>query len=97
MLNGNNITAVAEAKWTNKQMSADVLTDLIDYKLPALAQAGFKAAGADIVLASRSGFTEGLLELGATTPNAHLIEAHDLLSDLVSGLTPTDPQAVSVP
>lgn len=28
--------AAAEAKWTNDAMSADVLTDIPDYKVPAL-------------------------------------------------------------
>ena len=92
VLSGKNITAVAEAKWTSKPMSADVLTDLLNYKLPALAQAGFKTAGVDLVLASRSGFTDGLLDLAASIPNAHLVEARDLLAELVSGVTPTQPE-----
>ena len=86
VLSGKNVTAVAEAKWTNKPMSADVLTDLLDYKLPALAQAGLRIAGVEVVLASRSGFTDGLLGLAASTPNVHLVEAHELLAELVSGV-----------
>ena len=87
VLNGKSITAVGEAKWTNKPMSADVLTDLINYKIPALAQAGYQTATIDLVLASRSGFTNGMLELASKTPNAHLVEARDLLTDLVSDVT----------
>lgn len=85
VLNGKVVTAVAEAKWTNKVMGADILTDLLDYKLPALNQAGFKTSGADLVLASRSGFSDGLQALAASTPNTHLVLARDLLTDLVDG------------
>lgn len=79
---GRQVVAVAEAKWTNKPLDASVLSDLLDYKLPALAQAGFNVAGVEIVLASRSGFTNGLEALAATTPGTHLVTAGDLLSDL---------------
>jgi hypothetical protein len=37
----------------------------------------------------RSGFTYGLLELAAKTPNARLVDARDLLTDLVSDVRPT--------
>lgn len=54
-----------EAKWTNRALGADVLTDLLDYKLPAMAQAGLDIDRTEIVLASRSGFTKGLEALAA--------------------------------
>jgi AAA+ ATPase superfamily predicted ATPase len=85
-LSGKRVTAVAEAKWTNKPLGARVLSDLVDYKLPALTQAGFTVAGAELVLASRNGFSAGLLELAAKIPNTRLVEAADLLADLVSDL-----------
>jgi AAA+ ATPase superfamily predicted ATPase len=83
-LSGTRVTAVAEAKWTNKPLDAGVLVDLVDYKLPALTQAGLTVVGTEIVLASRNGFSKGLVELAAQIPNAHLIEAADLLTDLLS-------------
>jgi uncharacterized protein len=85
-LSGRRVTAVAEAKWTNRPLGAGVLRDLVEYKLPALAQAGFNVLGAEIVLASRNGFSDGLVELAAKVPNTHLVEAADLLGDLLSDL-----------
>jgi hypothetical protein len=84
-LRGQRVAAVAEAKWTNKPLAARVLSDLLDYKLPALAQAGFTVGAAEIVLASRSGFTKGLRDLAAVAPNTTLIDATDLLDEVVSG------------
>lgn len=84
-LHGRTVTAVAEAKWTNKPLDAAVLRDLLDFKLPALAQDGFSTTGAQIVLASRSGFTEGARTLAADTPAVRLLDASVLLSDLRSG------------
>lgn len=85
-LHGRKVVAVAEAKWTNEPLGAAVLSDLVDYKMPALAQAGFTVSAADIVLASRSGFSNGLLDLAAQTPNVHLVQGNDLLDDLVGQL-----------
>jgi AAA+ ATPase superfamily predicted ATPase len=87
-LSGKSVTAVAEAKWTNRPLAANVLSDLLDYKIPALAEAGFKTAGLDIVLASRSGFSSGLTALAEKTPNVILVEATDLLDDLVEAFAP---------
>jgi AAA+ ATPase superfamily predicted ATPase len=87
-LHAKQVRAVAEAKWTNKPLGAGVLSDLVDYKLPALSQAGFQVAGAEIVLASRSGFTNALRQLAEKTPGTHLVTAEELLADLVSDLTP---------
>ncbi|MEO3938530.1 ATP-binding protein [Dermatophilaceae bacterium Soc4.6] len=89
VLRGKTVAAVAEAKWTSKPMGADVLTDLIDYKLPALDQAGFTTVDTEIVLASRSGFTRGLKDLAAATPSVHLVDARDLLAAL---RRPSSPQ-----
>jgi AAA+ ATPase superfamily predicted ATPase len=82
VLDGKRVLAVAEAKWTNSQMPADVLTDLDNYKLPALAQAGFQVSGAEIVLAAKSGFTRSMKELAAGRPKVRLLPATDLLADL---------------
>ncbi len=81
-LRGTKVVCVAEAKWTNKQLDASILLDLLDYKLPALAQAGYQGAGTEIILASRSGFTHGLRDLAARTPNTTLVAASELLIDL---------------
>lgn len=84
VLNGKTVTAVAEAKWTNKQMSADVLTDLLEFKIPTLKQAKLNTADAEIVLVSRGGFSPGLRALAADTPETHLIDARNLLKELVA-------------
>lgn len=86
-LHGPKVTAVAEAKWTNKPLGAAVLSDVLAYKLPALAQAGYDVTGTEIVLASRSGFTDSLRELSEQTPNVVLVEAGELLNDLMAGPT----------
>ena len=83
-LRAKEVTCVAEAKWTNRPMGADVLTDLLDYKLRAMTQAGFDVTSAEIVLAARSGFSPALTELAAGTPNVVLVDATTLLGDLAA-------------
>lgn len=75
----DSVVFVAEAKWTNSAMSADVLTDLRAYKLPALQQAGFDITDVQIVLASRSGFTQSLQDLAADDPSIRLVDAEMVL------------------
>ncbi len=81
-LQGRSVAIAAEAKWTTKPLDAGVLTDLLDYKLPALGQAGFTTSATEIILVSRSGFTTGLRRLADTTPRVVLKEASDILDDL---------------
>lgn len=82
-LNGNQVTVVAEAKWTGRPMPATILTDLRDYKIPALAQAGLKTTPQPhIVLASRSGFSSGLRQLAEPDPTVRLIQAEELLQEI---------------
>ncbi len=83
-LNGAKVVAVAEAKWTTKPMPAKVLADLVEFKLPAMVQAGLKVSAPEIVLASKSGFSEGLVDEAATNANVTLIDARQVLSDLTS-------------
>lgn len=81
-LHGRHVVAAAEAKWTTKPLAADVLASLLDHKLPAMAQAGFDTDGCAIVLASRSGFTDGVQRLTADHPRVRLVNATDLLTEL---------------
>ena len=74
------VVVVAEAKWTNGAMSADVLTDVRDYKVPALGQAGFDVTGYETVLASRSGFTQSLVDLAAADNTVRLVDAATILT-----------------
>ena len=71
----SRVTVVGEAKWQNKQMTADVLTDLDSYKLPALQQAGHKLASPlRIVLFSRSGYSAGLQKLAESDRRVSLVD-----------------------
>lgn len=81
-LNGSTVEAVAEAKWTGRPMPATVLADLLEFKLPAMAQADLAVSNPEIVLASKAGFSTGLISDAATLGNVTLIEARDLLTDL---------------
>ena len=81
-LHAKKVVAVAEAKWTNKPLGARVLADLTQFKLPALTQAGFDVTGCDIVLASKSGFTDGVRELAATVRGVQLLDAEILIRAL---------------
>lgn len=86
-LQGRSVSIAAEAKWTTKPLDAKVLADLLDYKLPALAQAGLNTSATELVLVSKSGFTTGLLELADKTPRVVLKEASEILADLKSRKT----------
>jgi hypothetical protein len=70
----NRVTLVGEVKWTNRQMGVDVLSDLRTFKLPALAQDGYRlASDPQVVLISRSGFTNGLQEEAARDASLRLV------------------------
>ncbi len=81
-LHGKQVIAVAEAKWTTKPLGASTLASLHEHKLPAMAQAGLATTGCDIVLASKSGFSEGVRELAAEMDSVHLIDATELIGKL---------------
>jgi AAA+ ATPase superfamily predicted ATPase len=83
-LQGGNVSIAAEAKWTTKPLAAKVLSDLLDYKLPALTQAGVSTSATELVLVSKSGFTTGLRKLADETPRVILKEASEILHDLKS-------------
>lgn len=62
-MRGKQVVLVGEVRWRSDQMDVGILGDLERYKLPALAQVpGIKIGRPVIVLVSRSGFTDGLLE-----------------------------------
>jgi hypothetical protein len=79
-LAGRHVLVAAEAKWTAKPMDASVLTALLDFKLPAMTQAGFDVSGTDIILTARSGFSDGLVERAAGRGNVRLIGADEILA-----------------
>lgn len=78
---GKNVLVVGEAKWTNKKLSHDVLADLMEFKIPALEQAGWTISkDLQIVLGSRVGFTKPVVEAAADEVSIRLVEAQDLLN-----------------
>jgi AAA+ ATPase superfamily predicted ATPase len=76
-------SVIGECKWTGKPLSVSILAALADHKLPALRQNGVKLAGnVELVLFSRSGFTDGLIERAASDAQLTLVG----LDELVAGL-----------
>lgn len=78
-LNRRRVLVAVEAKWTNGRLSAGVLTDLVDFKLPAMEQQGYDTSDTEIVLASRSGFTDGTRALAEERGHVRLISAQEIL------------------
>lgn len=75
------VTAVVECKWTNKQLTPSIVTDLDTYKIPALRDAGFKVVkDPRIILMSRSGYSDSLVELAAHDSRIDLIDISTELS-----------------
>lgn len=75
---GRTATVVGECKWTARPMRRGVLDDLVERKLPALAQAGVDVGRAQVVLFSRSGFAPELRS-AAGERGARLVELDELV------------------
>jgi uncharacterized protein len=81
-----SVVLVGECKWTTRKLSPKVLDELETYKLPALRQSGLKvAAEPAILLFSRSGFKQTLIDVAATRVDVHLISTADLVDGLLDG------------
>lgn len=75
------VTLVGEAKWSSKPLGERILHDLANYKIPALAQAGFKLASEPTtVLFSRSGYSDGLHARAECNDKLVLVNVDDMLS-----------------
>lgn len=81
-VDGGRVVAVAEAKWTSAPMPLRVLTDLRDFKLPAVRQAGLDVDDAEIVLASQSGLAPNLRAAADADPRVRLVDAGLIVADL---------------
>lgn len=69
------VTLVGEARWRSKPVDISYLKDIDVYKLPALRQSGIPvAAQPEIVIFSRSGFTERLREAANGRDQVTLID-----------------------
>ena len=76
----SRVTVVGECKWTGGRMTPRVLHDLETYKLPALEQDGLRPAsgGPLIVLFSKGGFKDRLLEQAADREDLRLVDLEQL-------------------
>ena len=82
-LESKNLVVAGEAKWTTKPLGYDVLSQLLDYKLPALVQAGFALPDRlPIVLASRGGFSKQVQAAREADSRIRLVAAADLLQQV---------------
>ena len=66
-ISGRTVTLVGECRWRNDPMDVMILKELMDFKLPALAQVPGVTIAPDrrLVLFSRGGFTTGLQDAAA--------------------------------
>jgi AAA+ ATPase superfamily predicted ATPase len=76
------VTVVGEAKWRTRPMDRSVLTDLFDYKIPALRQAGFTISqDLTVFLFARSGYSPALQRAAADDDRVRLVDVTDLLGE----------------
>jgi uncharacterized protein len=80
-LRRGRVSLVGECKWTSKPVSVSLLRDIEKYKLPALAQTGVKIrkGGPPVVLFSRSGFTNGLVNAARDNERIRLVKLEELV------------------
>jgi hypothetical protein len=78
-----SVTLIGECKWTNSPLAYGVLRDVDDFKLPALRQAkAMVAKQPKILLFSRSGFADTLLQAAAERADVELVSADDVVARL---------------
>lgn len=83
-LAAKKVVVLGEAKWTNNTLLYGVLNDLIDFKIPALIDGGLTIERThEIVLTSRSGFSQNVQSAVGVMPHLRLIEAGDLLRSVL--------------
>ena len=76
------VTVVGEARWRNRAMDLGYLSDIEQYKLPALRQSGLKiAATPTIVLLSRGGYDDRLTAAAANRDDLVLVDVGHALSE----------------
>lgn len=78
---GDRVVVVGECRWQRRRMGIRALSELLEHKLPALAQAGVDVHGAAIVLFSRSGFRKELVEAASEREDVTLVELGTLVGE----------------
>lgn len=82
----NRVTLVGEARWRTQPMDVDYLTEIEEYKIPALRQSAVKVAqSVSVVLISRAGFTNRLERLAASRGDVTLIDGPTVLLQQSTG------------
>jgi AAA+ ATPase superfamily predicted ATPase len=75
------VTVIGEARWRRKPIDIDYVADIDTYKLPALRQSGIAvAARPEIVLFSRSGYTDRLRDSAETRSDLTLVDVAEALA-----------------
>ena len=74
------VTVVGEVRWRSRPMDVGILGEIERFKLPALRKATKVAAQPQVVLVSRSGFTDGLREAAAHQTHIRLVELKELVA-----------------
>lgn len=78
---GDRVTLVGECRWQRRRVGRELLADVLERKLPALAQVGVDVRGASILLFSRSGFRKDLVEEAARRGDVVLVDLPTLLGE----------------
>lgn len=75
------VTIIGEVRWRTRPMDVGILAEIHRYKLPALQRATRVAARPYLMLVSRSGFTDGLIDAARDDDHIKLVD----LTTLVDG------------
>ncbi len=78
---GDRVTLVGECRWQRRRVGRELLADVLEHKLPALAQVGVDVSGASILLFSRSGFRRDLVDEVARRGDVVLVDLPTLLGE----------------
>jgi uncharacterized protein len=82
-LKDKHVVVAGEAKWTTRALPYNVLSDLLDFKVPAMEQAHLKSRrGVAFVLAARHGFAPQVTRAAQEDSRVRLIAADDLLNEV---------------
>ena len=73
------VVVIGEVRWRSRPMGVDILGEIDRFKLPALRKAVSVATRPQIVLVSRSGFTDGLREAATADDRLRLIDLEELV------------------
>ena len=74
------VVLIGEVRWRNRPMGVDNLSEIERFKLPALRQATKVATRPDVVLVSRSGFTDALHRAASDDESIRLVELEELVA-----------------